>query len=247
MKNPPLVKGTLVKRYQRFLANVRLENGRNITAACNNTGSMKTCSDPGSPVMLSMDSNPNRKFSYTWELVQVNGEWVGVNTIVPNKLVHRAVKKGQIPELIGYPTIQTEVKYGENSRIDLLLSRPEGRCYVEIKNVSMVEEGIAYFPDAVTARGLKHLEELTKMVEQGHRAVMFYLIQRGDAALFKPAAAIDPVYADALKQAHAHSVEILVYKANVSPEEITLGEPVPFELESPDEATAILPEQPADQ
>ena len=231
MKNPPLIQGTLVKRYQRFLANVRLDNGKSITAACNNTGSMKSCSDPGSPVMLSMDSNPNRKFSYTWELVQVNGVWVGVNTAVPNKLVHRAVKKGAIPELAGYPTIQTEVKYGKDSRIDLLLSRPEGRCYVEIKNVSMVEEGIAYFPDAVTARGLKHLEELTKMVEQGHRAVMFYLIQRSDAALFKPAASIDPVYAEALKQAHAHGVEILVYKANVSPEEITLGEPVPFELE----------------
>ncbi|RPH95721.1 MAG: DNA/RNA nuclease SfsA [Calditrichaeota bacterium] len=231
MKNPTLIKGTLVKRYQRFLVNIRLENGKTITAACPNTGSMKSCSEPGSPVLMSRDDNPNRKFPFTWEMTQVNNVWVGINTSVPNKLIHRAVKKGQIPELTGYSNIQTEVKYGENSRIDLLLSNGEKRCYVEIKSVTLVEDKIAYFPDAVSTRGQKHLAELKNVVEQGHRAVLLFLVQRNDAEFFKPETAIDPDFAAGLKDASEHGVEILVYLANVSIEEITLGKSIPFALE----------------
>ncbi len=230
MKNPPLVKGTLIKRYQRFLANVKMPNGKNITAAVPNTGRMITCSEPGSTIYMSIDNNPNRKFQYTWELTKTKTSLVGVNTNVPNKIVYRALKKGQIPELEGYREIRKEVKYGENSRVDLLLLKGKEQCYVEVKNVTLVENGVARFPDAVTTRGLRHLHELTAMVEAGHRAAMFYFVQREDATLFKPADDIDPEYSQALREAHAKGVEIIVYDARVSVEEILLGKPLPFEL-----------------
>lgn len=232
MKNPAFIQGTLIRRYKRFLADVRLDNKKVITAACSNTGSMRSCSDPGSRVCLSTSDNPNRKYKYTWELVLANDTWVGINTLLPNKLVFRAVQKDQIPELAGYTKFRKEVKYGENSRIDILLEKGGEKCYVEIKNVTLVEENIARFPDAVSARGTKHLNELMSMVDQGHRAVMFYLVQRSDANLFRPADDIDPLYADTLRQAHHHGVEILVYEANVSIEEITLGKSLPFTLEN---------------
>lgn len=231
MRNPKLVKGTLLKRYKRFLVDVRLENNKIITASCPNTGSMRTCSEPGSTVYLSKSTNPNRKYPFTWELIQNNGTLVGINTAIPNKLVHRYVKKDAIPELAGYPNIRKEVKYGDNSRIDILLSKPGERCYVEVKNVTLVEDGIAYFPDAVTSRGTKHLNELMNVAANGDRAVMFYLVQRGDARAFRPAAEIDAVYTETLKTAHAHGVEILVYQANVTLEEITLGPALPYSLQ----------------
>ncbi|MBN1464539.1 DNA/RNA nuclease SfsA, partial [candidate division KSB1 bacterium] len=139
MKNPPLIHGTLIKRFKRFLATVKLDNGKVVTASCPNTGSMRTCSEPGSPVCLSMSDNPNLKHRYTWELVHTNGAWVGINTQLPNKLVFRAVKKGQIPELRGYADFRKEVKYGDSSRLDLLLLKDDAKCYVEIKNVTLVE------------------------------------------------------------------------------------------------------------
>ena len=231
MKHDKLYRGTLLKRYKRFLADIKLDNNKIITAACPNTGSMLTCSEPGSLVYVSKSTNPNRKFPFTWELVQSNGTLVGINTGIPNKLVHRYIKKGAIPELAGYPNIRKEVKYGENSRIDILLSRNGERCYVEVKNVTLVENNIAYFPDAVTLRGTKHLNELMNVIDKGHRAVMFYVVQRSDAREFKPAVHIDPVYAETLTLAHNKGVEILVYQAVVSPEEITLGDPLPFSLD----------------
>jgi sugar fermentation stimulation protein A len=230
MKNPEFVQGTLIKRYKRFLADVRLDNKKVITAACSNTGTMRSCSDPGSRVCLSTSDNPNRKYKHTWELVYANNTWVGINTLLPNKLVFRAIQKDLIPELTGYSNIRKEVKYGENSRIDILLSEGDKKCYVEVKNVTLVEDGIARFSDAVSVRGTKHLNELMSMVDAGHRAVMFYLVQRDDASLFRPADDIDPLYADTLRQAFQHGVEILVYEANVSIDEITLGKPLPFEL-----------------
>lgn len=230
MKNPEFTQGTLIKRYKRFLADVRLDNDKIITAVCSNTGSMKSCSDPGSRVCLSISDNPNRKYAHTWELVYANDTWVGINTHLPNKLVFRAIQKDLIPELGGYTTIRKEVKYGENSRIDILLSTGDKKCYVEVKNVTLVEDNVARFPDAVSARGTKHLNELMNMIDQGHRAVMFYLVQRADATTFRPADDIDPLYADTLRQAHQHGVEILVYAANVSIDEITLGKALPFEL-----------------
>ena len=230
MKNPPLVKGTLIRRYQRFLADVRLQNGKTITASCPNTGRMTTCGEPGSLIYMSQNDNPNRKYQYTWELTQTEKSLVGINTNVPNKVVYRSLKKGQIAELEGYKDIRKEIKYGENSRIDLLLLNGKEQCYVEVKNVTLVEDGVARFPDAVTTRGTKHLNELMAMVEAGHRATMFYFIQREDATLFKPADDVDPVYAETLREAHKKGVEIIVYDAKVTLEEVLLGKPIPFEL-----------------
>ena len=230
MKNPPLVQGTLVKRYQRFLANVRLKNGKTITASVPNTGRMTTCGDPGAVIYMSTNDNPNRKYQYTWELTQGEKTLIGINTQVPNKVVYRALKKSQIPELDGFNDIRKEIKYGENSRIDLLLLNGKDQCYVEVKNVTLVEDGIARFPDAVTTRGLKHLNELTAMVEAGHRAVMFYFVQREDSTLFKPADDVDPEYGQMLREAHKKGVEIIVYDAKVTMEEINLGQALPFEL-----------------
>ena len=230
MKNPPLVKGTLIKRYKRFLANVRLPNGKTITASVPNTGRMTTCGDTGSTIYMSTNDNPNRKFQYTWELTQAEKTLIGVNTQISNKIVYRALKKDKIPELTGYDKILKEIKYGENSRIDILLLKGKEQCYVEVKNVTLEEEGLARFPDAVTTRGLKHLNELMAMVEEGHRAVMFYFVQREDATIFKPADDVDPDYGQGLREAHAKGVEIIVYDAKVSIEEINLGKPLPFEL-----------------
>lgn len=148
--------------------------------------------------------------------------------MMPNRLVHEAIEANQIPELSNPTSIRREVDYGKNSRIDLLVQSHEKLCYVEVKNVTLVEEGIAFFPDAVTQRGKKHLEELVSMVKGGNRAIMFYLVQREDAGLFRPAKHIDPVYADTLKWARIQGVEILVYQAKVTPEEITLAKPLPY-------------------
>ena len=230
MKNPPLQEGLLVKRYKRFLADIKTASGETITVHCPNPGSMLSCSEPGSRVMFSESDNPKRKYPHTWELIFTNNVWVGVNTLLPNRLVAESIRNDQIPELIGYEEIRTEVKYGENSRVDVLLKSEEKLCYVEVKNVSLVRDNIASFPDAVTKRGTKHLHELVSMVEQGHRAVMFFLVQRSDATLFQPAEDIDPVYAQALRSAFKSGVEILVYLAGVSPEEISLLRPLPYNL-----------------
>ena len=230
MKLPPLKKGTLLKRYKRFLADIRLDSGQEVTAYCPNTGTMLSCNEPGSTVMVSHHDNPKRKFPYTWELVRIYNGWVGINTMLPNKIVMEAIKHKKIPELIDFDEIETEVPYGENSRIDLLLKKNNLLCYIEVKNVTLVKDHIAFFPDAVTARGTKHLLELAHMVKLGHRAVMFYLVQRMDAKLFRPAERIDPKYSQTLEKVHKTGVEILVYQANVQPEEITIKRVLPFEL-----------------
>ncbi len=218
-----LIPGRLIKRYKRFLADVELKDGTVVTAHCPNSGSMKTCNEPGWQVLLSESNNPKRKLKYTWELAHNSVCWIGVNTHLANKLAVEAIQKGWIPELGGYDKLETERKYGQNSRIDILLSSAGGKCYVEVKNVTLVEEdGFYKFPDSVTTRGLKHLYELRDMVEQGHRAVMLFAIQRSDGALFKPAEAIDPKYSAALKEVHTQGVEILTYRAEISPESIEL-------------------------
>lgn len=227
----PLLRGTLVKRYKRFLADVVLEDGSAVTAHTANSGSMRGCATPGAEVWLSPASNPARKLKYTWELVRVEGELVGINTAHPNALAAEAITAGQIPALAGYETLKREVKYGKSSRIDILLSTP-GRppCYVEVKNVTLFRDGHAEFPDAVTERGTKHLAELSDMVEQGHRAVMLYVVQRAALGLtgFRPAADIDPTYAAALGTARAAGVETLCYTCDVAPHGITLTDPLPL-------------------
>ncbi len=227
----PLYSGTLIRRYQRFLADVRLENGDTVTAHCPNSGSMKGCAAPGSRVLLSLSGNPDRKFPYTWELVNRNGLWVGINTGLPNRLVREGIELGTIRELGGYDVIRPEVRYGRNSRIDLLLSGRRGSCYVEVKNVTLVEGNTALFPDAVTLRGRKHLHELMDMVREGNRGVILFVVQRADALELAPADSIDPEYGKALRLAVRSGVEALAYQAHVDTEEIYLTRPLRVRLD----------------
>jgi sugar fermentation stimulation protein A len=227
--SPPLREAVLIKRYKRFLADVQCSNGDKLTVLCPNTGTMKNCSEPGRPVRLSYHPDGGRKYPYTWQMIQMEKSWVGVNTAIPNGLVAMAIKYGMIPELISYPTVRREVPLGE-SRLDFVLEGPPGKCFMEVKSVSLVEGDTAFFPDAVTERGLRHLEELIKVQKDGFRAIMFYLVQRGDAKVFRPADHIDPEYGKGLRRAYDAGVEILVYQAQVSPECIRWGEPLPKDL-----------------
>jgi len=226
---PRLIQGTLIKRYKRFMADVKLRNGHVVTAHCPNSGSMLKCSEPGRAVYLSRHNNPKRRLKYTWEMIEMPTSLVGVNTLVPNKLVKASIMTGEVPELSGFDAVRSEVKYGQNSRIDLLLEKGNSRCFVEIKNCTLVEDGVAYFPDAVTSRGLKHLVELQNQICLGDRAVMFYVVQRMDASLFKPAAHIDPAYGRELKKAVKSGVEIIVYDVSIDFERIRLNKVIPFE------------------
>jgi sugar fermentation stimulation protein A len=226
----PLIKGKLILRYKRFLADVELEDGTIVTTHTPNSGSMKGCQDPGSLVMLSQSANPKRKLKYTWELISVNQQWVGINTGHPNKLVREGIEGWTISELQGYATIRPEVRYGRNSRIDLLLEGIAGKCYVEVKNVTLVENNVAYFPDAVTERGQKHLRELIDVVASGDRAVIFFVVQRRDAKHVCPADSIDPVYGKLLREAVGNGVEALAYQAAISPKHIFLKKRLPVVL-----------------
>lgn len=232
----PLVRGTLLHREKRFLVHVRLDDGRDVVAHTNNTGSMLGCCTPGSPVWLSPADDPARKLKWTWELIEVDGVLVGINTATPNKLAREAVEGGVIAELRGYDRLRTEVKYGENSRIDLLLERgpaetPE-RCWVEVKNVTLVQDGVGRFPDSATERGRKHLVELKRRVERGDRAVMLYVVQRADVEVVGPADAVDPTYGAALREAVDAGVEAIARRADVTPETIELRRPLPVDLSS---------------
>ncbi|MFZ0391511.1 MAG: DNA/RNA nuclease SfsA [Calditrichia bacterium] len=234
MKLPdPLYKGILIRRYKRFLADVLLETGETVTAHCPNSGSMKGCYETGQPVLLSRAANPKRKLPFTWELSRMGGHWIGINTARPNLLVREAIENKIVRELQGYDLIRPEVPYGENSRIDLLLEGSAGRCYVEVKNVTLTDGNCARFPDSVTVRGQKHLRELQKMKAEGHRAVIFFVIQRPDADTFAPADAIDPEYGKLLRQAVAAGVEALAYQARISPVEINITHQLPILLNSP--------------
>lgn len=230
----PLIRGTLIQRYKRFLADVRLDDGSLVTATCPNTGSMLGLTAPGSPVWLSESDSPTRKYRHTWELVQTDlGKGpvlVGINTNHPNKLVAEAIAAGRIDALRGYPVTRREVEYGHNSRIDLLLECPDkGLCYVEVKNVHLSRKhGLAEFPDSVTARGAKHLAEMSDMVRAGHRAVMVFLIQRSEPRRFTLAPDIDPTYAAAFDAARAAGVEAIALRCRMSPEEILVDKPVPM-------------------
>jgi sugar fermentation stimulation protein A len=231
----PLVSATLIRRYKRFLADVRLANGEELTVHVANPGAMTGLAAAGARVWLSKSHNPKRKLAWSWELVEVDFggglELVGVNTGHPNGLIAEALAAGLVPELAGYASVRREVRYGKNSRVDLLLEDP-GRppCYVEIKNVHLMRrQGLAEFPDAVTARGAKHLDELAAMVAAGHRAVMLFLIQIGSATRFSLAADIDPIYAATFVRARAAGVEALAYRCAIAADAIVLGGPVPIE------------------
>lgn len=230
----PLVRGRLIQRYKRFLADVTLDSGETVTATCPNTGSMMGLTTPGTPVWLSTSDSPTRKYKHTWEMLEVDlghgPSMVGINTNHPNRLVSEAIEAGVIAALRDYPAHRREVKYGKNSRIDILLECPKrGACYVEVKNVHMMRRhGLAEFPDSVTARGAKHLGELADMVREGHRAVMLFLIQRGDAKRLSLARDVDPVYAEAFDAAIAAGVEALAVRCRLTPEGIAVEKPVPI-------------------
>lgn len=232
----PLLRGTLLKRYKRFLADVTLEDGGNVTAHCPNPGSMMGLNAPGSEVWLSPARNPERKLRYSWELIRFGGRLVGINTGHPNRLVEEAVNNAAIPELDGYAGLRREVRYGKNSRIDLLLEgngRPD--CYVEVKNVTLkrgTEDsgGAAEFPDSVTKRGAKHLVEMSDMVAAGNRAVMVYVVQREDCDHFSLAGDIDPGYAEAFAAARSAGVEAICYTCNIAVDGIHISAPLPISL-----------------
>jgi len=229
----PFIEGILIKRYKRFLADIELADGSIITAHTPNTGAMTGCSTPGARVWVRDTGKPDRKYPYSWEIVESNHDvLVGIHTGLSNKLVQEAISNGVIKELQSYYNILTEVPYGdEKSRIDLLLKKDDAndteQCYVEVKNVTLVENNIAYFPDAISIRGTRHLRELMKMVNQGHRAVIFYCVQRSDATEVRPAVSIDPAYSETLRKAVQTGVEAMAYRASVSIKEINLVEPIP--------------------
>jgi len=228
---PRLIPGKLIKRYKRFLADVELDDGQYVTAHCPNSGSMKACSEPGRRVFLSHHDNPKRKLKYTWELIEMPDSLVGVNTMIPNRLIYHSIQAGIIRELAGFDSISSEVSTSKGTRLDLLLStKNNDRCYVEIKNCSLVEGNTAFFPDAITTRGLKHLIELQKIKKKKSRAVIFYLVQRMDADFFRPASHIDREYALELARASKNGVEILVYDVAVDLETITIGKKLPYSL-----------------
>lgn len=231
MKVPSqLIPGRLLRRYKRFMADVELDDGAMVTAHCPNSGSMLGCALPGSRVLLSRSDNPTRKFPYTWELVQADGCWVGINTALTNRLAREGIEQGIVAELQGYELIRQEVCYGsERSRIDLLLEGP-GLCYVEVKNVTLIDGDVARFPDSVTERGQKHLRELMAMVESGARSVNLFVVQRADARAVAPADAIDPAYGRLLRLAVEAGVELLAYQARVTPAEIVLSHSLPISL-----------------
>lgn len=221
----PLIRGRLIKRYKRFLADVELDDGEVVTVHCANPGSMTGLQDPGIDVWLSYHDKANRKLPYSWELARVDGVFVGINTANPNRIVEEAITTGRIPELGGYDKVYREVRYGQNSRIDFLLEdEAKGDCYVEVKNVHLKRrESLAEFPDAITKRGLKHLHELIQIVQNGKRAVMLYLVQRQDCEIFSIAKDIDPDYKNGLDEALAAGVEALCYGCHITVDEISVA------------------------
>jgi sugar fermentation stimulation protein A len=224
-----LVEGRLIRRYKRFLADVQLGGGV-ITAACPNTGSMMGCAEAGNRVWLSESDSATRKYRHTWELVEVGKTLIGINTALPNALVHEAIEGGAIPELAGYASIRREVPFGEErSRVDLLLEAPRRPpCYVEVKNVTAaVTKGVALFPDCVSDRGAKHLRELIRLKAAGLRPVQMYCVQRGDVKEVRPADGIDVEYGRMLREAIAAGVEVMAYRARITPDEIRLEKRIP--------------------
>ena len=227
---PQLTTARLVQRYKRFLADVKFDDGRIITVHCPNTGSMRRCSQPGSRVAISRSPNPGRKYPHTLEMVEDGGVWVGVNTARTNGLVAQAIEDGVIGEFDHVQSIRREVKVSAASRLDLQVRHGGGETAIEVKSCSLAEERCAMFPDAVTARGTRHLEELMALKAAGLQSCIFFLVQRMDADHFTPADHIDPVYGETLRKAAAAGVQVLVYQAAVSPEAIEIVGSLPCRL-----------------
>lgn len=233
MKLPPLVEGVLLRRYQRFLADVRLDSGATVTAHCPNTGSMLGLNWPGNRIWLSRADNPKRKLAWTWELVETEaGQWVGIHTGRANHLVVEALQAGLLPDLAGYSDLRREARLAQGSRSDIHLQFPGGGCHVEVKSVTAaVADGIGFFPDAVSVRALKHLQELTTRVRAGERAAVVFCVQRQDVLAVRPADHIDPAFAQALRAAARTGVELYALGASIDLKQIRLVRPLPVLLD----------------
>lgn len=231
--SPPLKPARLIARYKRFLADVVTPEGETLTLHCANTGAMTGCATPGDTVWYSTSSSLTRKYPHSWELTETQqGHWICVNTLRANQLVREALALGSLPALAGYETCQAEVKYGaENSRIDFLLQAADRRnCYIEVKSVTLLHQGKGYFPDAVTVRGQKHLRELSAVAAAGHRAVLLFAVLHSGIEDVTPARHIDARYADQLVQAQQNGVEVLAYRADLSPTGLFLKKPAAVSL-----------------
>ena len=238
--NPPLERAILIKRYKRFLADVKLPSGDVLTIHCPNTGSMKNCADPGTEVFYSSSDNPRRKYANTWELARTSRQhYIGINTVRANQLVKEAIEEKIIAEINGYDELQTEVRYGsENSRIDILLTGNYlTSCYVEVKSVTLLEfpisSGQGFFPDAISNRGRKHLRELMQMVREGNRAVLVFCVQHSGIRSVHPAIHIDAAYANTLADAVNNGVEVLAYKCRMAATGSKIVKSIPFDLSGP--------------
>lgn len=227
----PLISGRLERRYKRFLADVTLDDGTFLTASVPNTGSMRGLTEPGSRVWLSVSDAPHRKYAHTLQIVEADDTLVGINTGLPNRIAEEAILSGLIPELSGYRNLKREQKYGQNSRIDILLDEGDAPpAYVEVKNVHfMREKGLAEFPDTATLRGTKHLEELINVVSTGHQAVMLFIIQRNDCDKFSICADLDPVFALSFERARSFGVEAWAVRCQITVTGIHAAALVPIE------------------
>ena len=231
--SPPLQSATLIQRYKRFLADVVTPAGETLTLHCPNTGAMTGCATPGDTVWYSTSENTKRKYAHTWELTQTQADaWICVNTLRANMLVKEALMAERLPTLTGYSALKSEVKYGsEQSRIDFMLQAEERRnCYIEVKSVTLADKAQGYFPDAVTLRGQKHLRELMSVAAAGDRAVLLFAVLHSAIDRFLPARHIDPKYAQLLREAQRQGVEILIYKAELSAENMSLSLPLSVEF-----------------
>jgi len=224
-----LIRGKLIRRWNRFLSEVELENGEIVKAHCPNSGRMTTCNIPGAPVLIRFVDDPKRKLKYTWELINTGSHWVCINTGRANQVAKEALEQKNIPEFAEFSNVRPEFKIGK-SRIDFLLENEVNKCFIEVKSVSYIEKQKCCFPDAITSRGLKHLNELIELKQQGHRAAMLYLVMSDEPKSFKPADHVDPDYGQALRVAHQTGVEIYVYTCLTTEQGMTLARPIPFNL-----------------
>ncbi|MCD4757288.1 MAG: DNA/RNA nuclease SfsA [Arcobacteraceae bacterium] len=230
MKFDILTHGKLIKRYKRFLADIQLDNGETITAHVPNSGAMTSTIETGCDVWVSFHDNPKRKLKYTLELTKLYDQYICTNTNVANKIAIEAIQNGIIKELHNYKTLKPEQKYGQNSRIDILLENENEKCYVEVKSVTLKIEDNLAFPDSITSRGEKHLNELAQMVKDGHRAVMLYIIQRTDNLPFRIASEIDKKYYESFLNVTKKGVEVLVYQSSISQKEIFIDRKLNFKI-----------------
>jgi sugar fermentation stimulation protein A len=227
----PLLPGRILHRYKRFLADVRLEDNSIVTAHCANSGSMQTCYEPEGRVWLSLESNPKRKLQYTWQIAEVGRARIFVHPALANRVAREAIEKDALLELRGYEAVSAEPRVSEHTRFDLLLTRAAALCFVEVKSATLkLGGGRVAFPDAVTERGTKHLRELVRQVGRGHRAVLLFSVNRTDARSLEPARHIDPEYTATLGWAIERGVEVLAYRARISPERVELGTRIPVLL-----------------